>query len=123
MALAQPVSQAALQVVGVCGHTVEVVVGEAVVSFTCLPAVSGPPEQGTPVFSPRDPRAPNTALVTEINLEGLDPGTLMGRTELDAEADPLIVNVRAGDQIAGTDLGNVLASAREEGRAVRLEIG
>jgi hypothetical protein len=119
MAVEQPVSQAALQVVGVCGHTVDVVVGEAVVSFTCLPAVSEAPEQPTPVFRPGDPGAPNTALY----LEGLDPGALMGRTELDPEADPLIVNVKAGDQIAGTELGDVLASAREEGRAVRLEIG
>jgi hypothetical protein len=60
--------------------------------------------------------------VTEIHTEGLTPESLIGPDELELGKDPLVVLVNAGDTIAVQDFNDALASAREEGRAVRLEI-
>jgi hypothetical protein len=123
--MAQPAPVAApLQVVGVCGQTVDFVVQGAVVRFTCLPPGASPgqqqPSPPKEIFMPGQPAPPHVAAV--IELEGLEPDLLVGLDELDPDADPLVVPVKTGEAIAIRDLGGDFSAARQQGRVVLLEI-
>jgi hypothetical protein len=126
--IAYPASSTApVQVVGVCGQTVDLVVQGVVVRFTCLATAWSqvPPQPPGPlppkdIFKPGDPEPPHVATI--IELEGLEPDLLVRLSELDPEADPFVIPVKTGDAIAMQDLHGDFFAAREQGRAVRLEI-
>jgi hypothetical protein len=115
-------NRAPLQVVGVCGQTVAIIVNEAVVTFTCLPegGVMGPDDPGSGITPGPVPAPPHTALT-------LDATDLAGELmpEIFEQADSpevLTIEIATGSEVGGTSLDELLTSARDEGRVPRIQI-
>jgi hypothetical protein len=111
--------RAPLQVVGVCGQAIGIVVNGAVVSFTCLPSDPGshPPDPApgvSPIFSPGTPLPPNVALV--IDATELQPH-LLSRVSHGQRIETFGIDVSPGSTIDRKELRRVLQSAQDAGQA------
>jgi hypothetical protein len=110
-------SPAPLQVVGICGHTVDVVVQGVKVSFTCMAASAEDREAIEPILDPGVFGSGHTALAFEPHsVERL------GAYELASDAEPYVIHVDQGASVSLGDFHAELDQARQEGRPVRLDI-
>jgi len=121
-----------LQVVGVCGQTIEFLVNGVAVSVTCLPPQAPqerpPPAQRTPqpsppIFRPDPTPPPYTAALSErifnFDLGDLDAEMFPSSEEI-TENDPLVI--RIDTSLGRSDFDSALESAREQQRPLRFEL-
>ena len=101
-----------LEIRGVCGDTVQLTIQRVTFSFTCLPG-----EHGGPVLDPGEFGGGHTALA-------LGPETLelLAAVDVLPDADPYVIPVEPGADLALSDLAESLDEARATGRPIRLEI-
>jgi hypothetical protein len=120
--VATPVpSIAPLQVVGVCGQTINVLVQGVIVSFTCLPPDKAHEDEekgGGVDIGKSDLSGGHTALLLESDALDL----VASPRDLVPGAEPVVVRVPTGAQVALRDLSESLEQARATGSPVRLEI-
>jgi hypothetical protein len=115
-------NRAPLQVVGVCGQTVAIIVNGAVVTFTCLPegGEMGPDDPGSGIKPGPGPAPPNNALT--LDATDLD-GELMPHIPEQADSPEILtVEIATGSEVGKTSLDDLLTSARDEGRVPRIQI-
>ena len=111
--------RAPLQLVGVCGQTIAVIVNGAAVTFTCLPATSSASPGTGPV--PHKPAPPNAAALL-LDATDLTADAMPQVGDSEDEAEVVTIDVSSGSEVSADRLRGLLSSARDAGQVPRIRI-